>query len=178
VLSSDDALFDRDDDEFRALGAGTDPDGYRPDWQLTAALIDVALGTAARHAPPLPRAAGKVTPPPTLPLGRASTITLAQGAGASAGYVLAASFSMLPGTRVAPGVILPLTADALLLASIQTPSVFSGFLGQMDTNGAATATLHVPAVGSLRGTRLYFAFVTLSATGWLATSAPASAQIE
>ena len=177
VLSSDEALFDRDDDDFRALGASTDPDGHRPDWLLTAALLDVALDRAPRHAPPLPRAAGSVAPPPTLALGQANTIELAQRGAAGADYILAASFSMLPGTRITPQVILPLATDALLLASIQTPSVFSGFLGRLDARATATATLRVPSIGTLRGTRLYFAFVTLGPAGWLATSAPASVQI-
>ena len=73
--------------------------------------------------------------------------------------------------------ILPLTVDTVLLASLQTPSVFAGFFGRLDSKGKATATLNVPAIVSLRGTRLHFAFVTRDASGWLATSAPASAAI-
>lgn len=177
VLSGDRALFDRDMDNFAAFGAGTDPDGHQPDWQLAAALVDVALGHPARKPPPLPRAAGSVTLPATLRIGQANSIQLTQRGAAGADYALAASLSMVPGVRITPQVILPLTADFLLLASIQTPGVFTGFLGRLDAQGKATATLHVPSIASLRGTRLYFAFVTLNANGWFATSAPASAEI-
>lgn len=177
VLSSDSALYDRDVDNFTALGAGVDPDGHEPDWQLAAALIDVALGRPARKPPPLPRAEGSVLLPATLRLGQGNPIRLTQRGGAGADYALAASLSMVPGIRITPQVILPLTADFLLLASLQTPGVFAGFMGRLDAQDKATATLHVPSIASLRGMRLYFAFVTLNASGWVATSAPASAQI-
>jgi glutamine amidotransferase-like uncharacterized protein len=177
VLTGDGALFDRDHDTFTAVGAVADPDGHAPDWRLVAALIDVALGRAARKAPALPRAAGWVSLPSVLGLGRGNAITLTQGNSGGAEFALAASLSTVPGTRIATGVILPLTVDAVLLASLQTPSVFAGFFGRLDSKGKATAALNVPAIVSLRGIRLHFAFVTRDASGWLATSAPASAAI-
>ena len=177
VLTGDGALFDRDHDTFTAVGASADPDGHAPDWQLAAALIDVALDRAARKAPALPRAAGSVSLASVLGLGRSNPIMLSQGNAGGAQFALAASLSTVPGTRIATGVILPLTVDPVLLASIQTPSVFAGFLGRLDSKGNATATLNVPSIISLRGIRLHFAFVTRNATGWLATSAPASGVI-
>ena len=51
VLSSDAGRYDRDKDEFGWAGASKDPDGSVPDWQLSAALVDIALGIKPRPAP-------------------------------------------------------------------------------------------------------------------------------
>lgn len=177
VLTGDLALFDRDHDNFLSLGASADPDGHAADWQLAAALIDIALGRAARKPPALPSAAGFVTLPSGFQRGQRNVIELDLPNSGQALYLLAAAFSSVPGTPLAPGVVLPLSSDSLFLASIQTPGIFEKFFGQFDAQDKAFAALHIPALASLQGMRLHFAFLALKASGRLSTSAPASAAI-
>ena len=177
VLTGDLALFDRDHDNFAGLGASADPDGHTADWQLAAALIDIALNRSPRKPPALPSAAGFVTLPGGFQRGQRNVIELALPGSNQALYLLGAAFSSVPGTPLAPGITLPLSSDSLFLASIQTPSIFEGFFGQFDTQNKATAALHIPAMASLQGMRLHFAFLALKTSGKLSTSAPASAEI-
>ncbi|MBN2492243.1 MAG: glutaredoxin [Planctomycetes bacterium] len=79
------------------------------------------------------------------------------------GYVIGGSLSgttpgmPMPGNRVT----LPLNFDlftTLVVQNANTP-MFSRFLGNLDWQGQATATLNVPAVPGTQGLKLYFAFV-------------------
>lgn len=74
-------------------------------------------------------------------------------------YLIAASFSTTPAQTIL-GRTWPLAADPLYLASLSLPSVFMNTLGQLDTVGAASATIVVPNVSGLAGTVVFFAALT------------------
>ncbi len=75
-------------------------------------------------------------------------------------YVAAASFASTPGIRVG-GRTIPLAVDGLFVASRNLPTVFQGFSGVLDANGAAAASVAIPSVAALRGTRVFFAAIAL-----------------
>lgn len=61
---------------------------------------------------------------------------------------------------------LGLSADNLMVVSTSglAPTVFSAYAGNLDTKGAATATLNIPNITALIGYRINTAFVTLKAS--------------
>jgi len=79
-------------------------------------------------------------------------------------YLGAASLSIRPGLSVGSHWI-PLNPDPLFVASLTTPQVFSGFSGALSASGGATATFHIPPLEALRGTRVFFTFVSLEPGG-------------
>ncbi|MEM7307169.1 MAG: NosD domain-containing protein [Planctomycetota bacterium] len=103
----------------------------------------------------------------TLSTSGTATVSFELRAGAAnAGrtYVLLAGTSgTTPGTPL-DGATLPLNLDPLsdlVLAQLGTPT-FSGFFGQLDASGSATAQLNAPPLASeLAGSLLHFAFALL-----------------
>jgi hypothetical protein len=89
--------------------------------------------------------------------------TLSSPPAAALGYQVALSFAdhpaiMIPGMRR-----IDLTPDVLFFASLTVPvNPFEKFRGTLDTNGKAIATLHLPQIPQLVGTRICAAFVTLA----------------
>jgi len=79
-------------------------------------------------------------------------------------YQGAASLSIRPGIRLGSH-WLPLNPDAVFLASLTLPQVFTNFTGTLTGAGRATATFNIPPFEALRGLRVFFAFVTLGAGG-------------
>jgi hypothetical protein len=79
-------------------------------------------------------------------------------------YQGAASLSIRPG--ISSGTLwIPLNPDALFLASLSTPQVFTNFAGTLSTAGRATATFNIPFREDLRGLRVFFTFVSFGAGG-------------
>jgi hypothetical protein len=55
----------------------------------------------------------------------------------------------------------PLDLDPLLMLSLSEPAMFQNFVGFLDGNGAALATLHIPNLQSLRGLELVTGYLVL-----------------
>jgi hypothetical protein len=91
-----------------------------------------------------------------------STVTLRlQGNVPNLPYQAAAAFATAPGISVDTRNI-PLAPDSLTVLSLTLPTVFSGFSGVTDANGAAQALIAFPPIPQLAGFSFYVAFVTLS----------------
>jgi len=90
-------------------------------------------------------------------------IPLNLGVTASAGrpYLLACSLGVSTGIPLPGNRRFPLDPDALFWLSLgQNNAVFTGFIGQLDAKGAASAALSLPAVSALVGLRVYAGGVT------------------
>jgi len=77
-----------------------------------------------------------------------------------ASYVVGMSFGRWPGISTPDGRTIWLHSDALLGLS-QAHAFFQDFRGRLDSQGEATATLHVPPWVSLHGLRVFAAVVTI-----------------
>jgi len=75
-------------------------------------------------------------------------------------YIAAASLSTNPGIPTPAGIV-DLTPDDLFMLSQLAPSMFINFLGVLDANGSAIASVAVPAVPALKGFRFFISFVTI-----------------
>ena len=100
----------------------------------------------------------------TVRLGETTYLTLNIPQDAGMGYILGTSRWITPPIPLPGGAIAPLR-DSELLTLGWTPSPYAtGFIGQLDGNGKATASLSVPSLASLVGWDLYFAGVTQQPT--------------
>ena len=75
-------------------------------------------------------------------------------------YVAALSFGFRPGL-VVNGRTIYLNPDALFYTSILAPGMFQNFVGMLDSRGEAIASVQIPAIPSLSGTRIYASVVTV-----------------
>ncbi len=91
-------------------------------------------------------------------------------------YVIGLSFGFRPGIPVG-GRAIHLVPDALFWMSLQNTGIFSGFLGHLDIQGEATATLAIPALWQLSGVRFYAVAVTLRNQQISVISEPLGVQI-
>ncbi|MBN2489719.1 MAG: SBBP repeat-containing protein, partial [Planctomycetes bacterium] len=59
-----------------------------------------------------------------------------------------------------------LSPDTLLVLTVPNapPGIFQNYAGLLDAHGQAKAAIHIPSLPSLKGIRIYTAFVTLKAT--------------
>ncbi len=98
-------------------------------------------------------------------VGGTQTLDIDYGADlASVPYVIVGSASgFSPGIEISPGVFLPLNPDFYFDFSLANPTaaLYSGFIGQLDSAGRATALFHLPAFPSVTGLTLYHAAVAL-----------------
>jgi hypothetical protein len=79
-------------------------------------------------------------------------------------YVMAASFSSVPGIPLAPdGRPIPLMPDAMMLLSLSAPAIFVSFSGVLDPMGAAAAQIVFPPVPALTGLSFFVAAVSTEA---------------
>jgi hypothetical protein len=144
------------------------------DWARTAADIAADYNTNAKGigpsgSPNVPDLGYYECEPPTSLVATGTpkpggTIDLALSASSSANlaYQIGSSLGTGPipiGTRN-----LGLSLDGLLVVTVSgaLPSVFSGYVGSLDAQGAGKAKINIPAVGALVGIRLHSAFLTLS----------------
>jgi hypothetical protein len=97
-------------------------------------------------------------------------------------YVAAVALSTAPELPIGGNRLLALTPDALFVLSLLAgPPIFQNFSGNLDASGAATATLAIPNIGSLKGLTVHAAHVTLNASapsGILGYSAPQPIRIQ
>ena len=82
-------------------------------------------------------------------------------------YVAAASFGTVPGIPVSSGVppvadVFPLNPDSLFFLSLNTPSVFSNFIGLIGATGTAPGIVFVPNNPALSGIQFFVAFAALA----------------
>lgn len=90
-----------------------------------------------------------------------ATIGLQLGADAGETYQCAASFGNGTGINLIDGRRIPLDVDNLMVLSFQAPTVFGAFFGTLNSNGIGNATVAIPSVAALKGTRFYVGMVTL-----------------
>jgi len=79
---------------------------------------------------------------------------------ANRAYVAAASLGTMPGIGIDHRVF-PLNADSLFFMSLGTPAVFQDFVGRLDGDGKATATINLPPFSFLIGLRFFVASFTV-----------------
>lgn len=103
--------------------------------------------------------------PQPLQAGVASPIQLDLPGAGGATYLLLAALATSPSVPVGDGRDLHLAPDVLMQYVLAFPNsaLLQGSAGVLDANGAATATLNLPALPQLVGLSLSFAAVTLNA---------------
>lgn len=90
-------------------------------------------------------------------LGRPLAIDLSSPFDPRLGYIAALSLTQKPGIRLPDGRVLGLNLDAAFLLSLDFP----GFIGVLDTHGAARINLWLPDLPWLRGLRVHMAALTV-----------------
>ena len=75
-------------------------------------------------------------------------------------YLAAASLSTNPGIPTPAGIV-DLTPDSLFFLSQVAPALFVNFMGVLDVNGSAVASVVIPGNPQLKGLRFYVSFVTV-----------------
>jgi hypothetical protein len=78
-------------------------------------------------------------------------------------YYAAASLASAPGISIGCRT-LPMALDNMLMLSLTTPAVFSGFRGTLDAQGNASGVINLPP-GPLAGLTIWVGFLT-TAPGW------------
>ena len=102
----------------------------------------------------------------TLTLGTSTNLQLVLPGEASRPYLLGASESNQPGFPLPGGGLLPLQYTFITELSLDPANpFFQNFVGLLDGSGAAVATVSIPYFPFLVGLPLYFAGITLDATG-------------
>jgi hypothetical protein len=102
---------------------------------------------------------GVVTGPRTVSVGQTISLSL-RGQVSSRVYQAACSLSTNPGILIDSRRI-PLSPDALMVASFTLPTVFQNFTGVLDPTGSGTISINVPNLGALVGLTFYAGFVTV-----------------
>lgn len=131
--------------------------GPRPDVKRALSRLGVHLSTDGVAYP------GRVVP-----------IDLVDIDSPNGAYWLTAAFGDSPGITLPDNRVVPVNADALFYASLLVgPPVFTGFQGQLDANGEASAAMMIADVNALVGMTLHLAFIgivndriTTISNGW------------
>lgn len=153
--------YDRVRDEWVLAGscANTNFNVYRVDRSGALNTVTNLVGAGdievygSRHI----IAAGDPTPGSTL------SMRFKEPGSPGALYLAAASLSTNPGIPTPAGIV-DLTPDQLFYLSQVAPTLFVNFMGVLDTNGSAVASVVVPAIAQLRGLRFYVSFVAIKVT--------------
>ena len=93
-------------------------------------------------------------------------VNLSLSSAGEAGLVYQLGSSFGNGPMIIGGLRLELSPDPLLFTSVfgAAPWIFQNYTGVLDAQGQATAAIQIPNLPALRNTRIYTAFVTLSAS--------------
>jgi len=169
--------------DFKCIGDGTSSgtqgnfDDFRIyDWARTAADVAAdyntnAKGTGPSGSPNVPDLGYYECEPPTNLVASGSTqigktLALALSAASSANLPYQIGSSLGTGPIPIGGRNLGLSPDDLLVVTVSGlwPGIFSGYAGIMDAKGATKATINIPSIAGLVGTRIHTAFLTLSAS--------------
>ncbi len=175
-LTGDKGLYDREEEDLSAAGAGKDPDGCLPDWRLARALLFFAAGLKPGPKADLPANRGFLQVPSTTRLGTVQTLGLSEPGSPGATFLVLAALSRAPGVPIRPGLVLPLAFDPLLYLCAVNPGAFRPNFSNLDGSGKAVVRLAVPSQAELSGLSLSFAFLLLKTTpspAILSVSAPA-----
>ncbi len=96
----------------------------------------------------------------TWPVGTTRSVSLSAPGHAGQLYLIAVSESTTPVNFGGPFTLEVNPFTGLTDLALNTPSLFSNFLGTLNSNGQATATVNVPLIPSLSGFALHFAAIT------------------
>ncbi len=181
-LTGDRGLYDREEEDLSAAGAGKDPDGALPDWRLARALLFFAAGLHPAGKAGLPGNRGFVHVPASTRLGAVQALDLLEPRSPGAVFLVLASLSRAPGVPIRPGLVLPLAWDPLLYLSTVNPGMFRPNLSTLDAKGAARVLLTIPLQSELSGISLSFSFLLLLRSSlpstFLSVSAPAGTTLQ
>ncbi len=179
-LAGDKGLYDREEEDLSAAGAGKDPDGELPDWRLARALVRLAAGLPPAPKADLPDCKGFIRVPATMKLGTTQTLLLSEPSSPGAAFLLLGALSRAPGVPLRPGLILPLSWDPFLYLCAVDPGIFRPNLSNLDGSGAVRVSLPLPGRPELSGLSLSFAFLlfrTSPRAALLSVSAPAGTRL-
>jgi len=87
-------------------------------------------------------------------------------------YVIGASFGVRPGIDLGTAGYVPLVPDSLLAWSLSDPGTFVDFIGFLDQGGRGRGRWRIPANAGLRGIRIFFAAVAVTASNGISVSDP------
>ncbi len=126
---------------------------FRASDQPNNSLCEAAIDDVRIDAwPPLV----ELTVPAVAPIGVGTSMAIAAPLAPSQWYVVGVSETAHAGILVS-GVLVPIDPGPLLEFVFTVPEVFTGFVGTLDAQGQATATLNVPNVPFLSGLQLFAA---------------------